>query len=154
MRMVSMNLKLPFDYRISECLNEREKLIKQIKYYSLLFYQLLWIIHCAIIYRKLGSLGSNDLPLYYFGIYQYFGGLTQFYYALAALMATYSLLYIFLFNQMHKSRDKWMKLIEVLNTDSQSLHLIGLTDKQLIDKYLKTITIVHKIVKIWQITHS
>src|ERR1700712_5289199 len=108
--MTSLNLKLPFDYRISECLNRREKLNKQIKYYSLILYYVLYISQYVFIYFKLGSLKPEEIPLYYFGIYHQLGGLSQFYYLSVTFCSSYSVQYLYIFNRNHKYREKWIKL--------------------------------------------
>ena len=143
-----MNLKLPFDYRISECLNGREKLIKRFKYYSLLIYYVFYLIQCIFIYFKLGYLKSYEIPLYYFGIYHHLGGLSQFYYLSITFASLNVIQYLYIFNRRHELRHKWMKIIEVLNTDSQSLHNLGLTDKISRGNYLKHLTSIQKGVEI------
>ena len=145
--MSSLNLNLPFSYGISECLNERQKLIKRFKYYSLLLFCLFHIIQCVFIYYKLGYMKLTEIPLYYFGVYHYLGGLPQFYYLLIIFCAFYSVQYLIIFNRNLKLRSNWFKIIEVLNTDSQSIHILGLTDKYFRGKYLKHVTLVSKVVK-------
>ena len=146
--MCSMNLKLPFVYKISECLNGREKLIKRFKYYSLLIFHVFFIIQCIFIYNKLESLKPNDIPLYYFGIYHHLGGLSQLYYLCSIFAPLNVIQYLYIFNRRHELRHKWMKIIEVLNTDSQSLHNLGLTDKISRETYLKYVTLINKGVEI------
>ena len=152
--MSSLNLKLPFDFRISECLNERQKLIKKCKYYSLLIFHFMYIIHSCVIYRKLGSLKSNDLPLYYFGIFHYYGGLSQLYYAIIVICSSYTIQYLILINRKLDSRQKWRQLIEALNSESPSLNSFGLTDEVLRDAYLDRILFVTRLTKIGFYLHS
>ena len=143
-----MNLKLPFDYRISECLNEREKLIKRFKYYSLLIFHLFYFIQCMFIYNELETLNSNEIPLYYFGICHHLGGLSQFYYLVCAFISLNVIQYLYIFNRSHELRHKWIKIIEVLNTDSQSIHTLGITDKNSRETYLKHVIFIQKCVNL------
>src|SRR5690348_2768883 len=107
-----------------------------------------YIFQCIIIYHKLGQIKSNRLPLYYFRIFHYLGGLSQLYYLDVLCINVYTFFHIILFNLKHQSRYEWMKLIEVLNTESQSIHLLGLNDKYYQDesrKYLSNIKFVYKM---------
>ena len=42
-------------------------------------------------------------------------------------------------------RHNWMKIIEVLNTDSQSIHSLGLTDRYFAGIFMKNINLFSKI---------
>ena len=145
--MSSLNLKLPFCYEISECLNERQKLIKRFKYYSLLLFYTFYIVQLLFILNKLATLRIDQVPLYYFGVLHYVGGLPQFHYLFIIFCSLYSVQYLIIFNNKQNLRRKWMRIIKVLNTEGQPIHELGLSDINSRQIYLKHVNFMSKVVK-------
>ena len=78
------------------------------------------------IYNELETVKSNEIPPYYFALLHHLGGLSQLYYLLSIIFSLNVIQYLYIFNRRHELRHKWMKIIEVLNTDSQSIYYLGL----------------------------
>ena len=72
----------------------------------------------------------------------------QFYYAIVIFCSSYIIQYLILINEKVDSSHKWRKLIETLNTDSPSLHSMGLNDQVLSDEYLHRISVVNRLTNI------
>jgi hypothetical protein len=105
---------------------DKQKKFQKFKSYALtaIFF---FIIIRLLIHFKFYK--NPNYPLFYYDLFNYFGGLTQFIYAICILGSVLSLRLIYLFNYSDESLYEWLDIIEVLK-GLKSMDTIGLDDKK------------------------
>jgi len=94
-----------------------------------------------IIY--LFSIKSGYLPLYYFEIIQYVGGIIEMAYLFVIIMAIHAISLIYVMNTGHNY--DWFKIIQVLN-GFELWSRIGLSNRNVIHGFIHKIKIIKQII--------
>jgi len=106
-----------------------------------------WLIFCAC--RSLISFRNNKdgkLPIYYFDIIQYFGGIVQFFYLIGIIAVIMGFVILKLLNIDNSIHFGWLDIIQVLK-GIQNIDTIRIYDKEEWKKFAIKVKFILKIIE-------
>jgi len=123
--------------------NKQEK-FQAFKSYALTAYLILIII---ILLLQLIFYKNPNYPLFSYDLLIYFGGVTQFLYAICLLGVVMSLRLLHLFNYSDERLYKWLDIIKVIK-GLENKESIGLKNEQIYESFVKRIKIFKFVIEI------
>jgi len=124
--------------------NQNKVRIQKFKSYVLNFWLFINIIRFIwyIIICKNGK-----IPIYYFDLVQYVGGIPEFYYAMSILPLMLSMFIIYLFNHKNQKYLNWFHIIRAIN-GIKTWNQIGISDQIEIKNYVNKLKNLKCIIEV------
>jgi hypothetical protein len=122
----------------------KQKKFQKIKSYAL---TAIFLIVNILSFIRLKFYKNLKDTIFYYDLLNYFGGLTQYIYAICLLGSLISLRLIYLFNYSDESLYEWLDIIEVLK-GLKSVDSIGLEDREEYKLFIKRIKFFKFLVEI------
>jgi hypothetical protein len=92
-------------------------------------------------------LKNGRVPLYFFDVLQFIGGITEYFYGVAGLLSLLSFHILYLFNFSKSEYFQWLDIIKVLK-GIQNMETIKIYDKIEMRKFVTKIRIIKKFIRI------
>ena len=128
----------------NKIVSHKQKVIQKLKLIILNIFITIFAIRCAVC---LMIIKNERIPLYYFDIIQYFGGVSKIIYICAFIACVLSLSIIYILNNSHNTNYEWLKIIEVLK-GLDSFESIEFNDKNMNYRYVKKIKFVKRVISL------
>jgi hypothetical protein len=123
---------------------DKERKIQKYKSFALC---LLFIFSAFHYSMCLSNYKNKRVPNYYFDLIQYYGGITEYYYANGIIGSVLAFSIVFIFNYGRDNEYEWLNIIRALK-GSISISSIGIMDQNYAQKYLNKMRTAEKFVTI------
>ena len=123
---------------------KKQRVFQRIKSNILSIHIILFAIRNAIclLINKNGR-----IPLYYFDLFQYFGGIYKFIYVCAIISCIMTVKIVYILNNSNEKHYKWFKIIEILK-GLDTFERNKIHDKNIIIKYVQRIKLIKLIMSL------
>jgi hypothetical protein len=123
---------------------EKQKKFQKFKSYASTAILLLVIIRVLL---QLRFYKNPNYPLFYYDLFNNFGGLTQFVYAMCLFGSVMSLVLLYLFNYSDENFYKWLDIIKVLK-GLENVNSIGLKSEENYESFVQRIKLFKFVIYI------